>query len=402
MRVGCSQLDAWMQLMDKELNATTAGNGGSRCFTRSTESASPGAEYMTVFFRKAAVYQNSNWYTRMIERNTRQSVLSIAIDGTLAGTAHISDIKLGDAVELRRNDAIVDLGYSGVLLDHIPTTFSGVSVTVSLNKTANDRVKELIGVFSELSKTQPPTLSVSQQTLGVVTASKSFADYLFGKNLLVKKLSTRSALPSTGLLPAGVYAVLAGDSENDYSRYLISSEEQSGLEWKDGQLLYDKKPLQRLSYFVIEIGYDKRFFKAPLDFLSYSRVKPAAALFEVARAKVPGITSPSVVSKIKDEIRSNLADARHLLSQDPDYIEEEKKDIEKAVHDEIETDLSARLGELNIDPKQPLSEPADTPMPGANQGSRTKSGTLFSGETPQKTDPTPRPISPPPIIPPHP
>ncbi len=214
----------WKKVADTDIGDSTA--------------PSPGASYMTVYVRAATVYQMSNWWTRIVERN-RQSVLTISLDGTVAGI-HFSQTKVGDPIELRRIDSMVDLGYSGVVIERLPTTFSGMTFSLQINKTSKDGLNDLISMASDMSKTQPPTLSITQQQLGVVSLSKSLADYLFGKHLLVKKLSTQSAIPSTGLLHPGIYACLAADSNVDYARYLAPG--NPGLHWDGTQLTYNNAP----------------------------------------------------------------------------------------------------------------------------------------------------------------
>ncbi len=98
------------------------------------ESPSPGAAYMTVYVRAATAYQMSNWWTKLVEKN-RQSVLTVKLDGTVAGT-HFSQTKLGDPIELRKNDSMVDLGHSEIVVERLPTTFSGMTFNLEIDKTA--------------------------------------------------------------------------------------------------------------------------------------------------------------------------------------------------------------------------------------------------------------------------
>jgi len=280
------------------------------------ESPSPGAAYMTVYVRAATAYQMSNWWTKLVEKN-RQSVLTVKLDGTVAGT-HFSQTKLGDPIELRKNDSMVDLGHSEIVVERLPTTFSGMTFNLEIDKTAKDGLNDLITIAADISKTQPPTLSITQQKLGIITLSKSFADYLFSKRLLVKKLSTQSPIPSTGLLRPGVYVCLAGDTNADYAKYLAPG--NPGLQWDGAQLTYNNGRVQKVSYFIVEVAYQKRFFAKPLDALSYGGVKPWASLYLLAEAEVPNINSAAEAKKIHDEIQSHLSDARSLLNADYDFI----------------------------------------------------------------------------------
>jgi hypothetical protein len=309
-----------------------------------TDTPSPGAAYMTVYVRAATVYQKSNWWTNFVEKN-RQAVLTINLNGTVAGT-NVAQTKVGDPIELRRNDSMVDLGYSGIVVDHLPTTFSGMTLTIQINKTAKDGLNDIISMVSDLSKTQPPTLSVSQQAMGITNLSKTLADFLFNKNLLVKKVSTQSPIPSNGMLGSGIYACFAGDSNVDYAQYLSAG--RGDLSWSGTQLIYKNKPVTTVSYFIVEIGYQKRFFAQPTDALSFGVVKPWAALYLLAQSEVPTVNSQSDVQKIHDQIQSHLSNARALLNADSDFIADERSAIASAVHDVIQRDFRARLDTLGI------------------------------------------------------
>ncbi|HXM51084.1 MAG TPA: hypothetical protein VN956_24780 [Pyrinomonadaceae bacterium] len=300
---------------------------------------------MTVYVRAATAYQMSNWWTKLVEKN-RQSVLTVKLDGTVAGT-HFSQTKLGDPIELRKNDSMVDLGHSEIVVERLPTTFSGMTFNLEIDKTAKDGLNDLITIAADMSKAQPPTLSITQQQLGIITLSKSLADYLFSKRLLVKKLSTQSPIPSTGLLRPGVYVCLAGDTNADYAKYLAPG--NPGLQWDGAQLTYNNGRVQKVSYFIVEVAYQKRFFAKPLDALSYGGVKPWASLYLLAEAEVPNINSAAEAKKIHDEIQSHLSDARSLLNADYDFIAAEKTDIANAVHDELQKNYTARLRVVGAD-----------------------------------------------------
>lgn len=243
---------------------------------------------------------------------------------------------------------MVDLGYSGIVVDHLPTTFSGMTFSLQINKTAKDGLNDLISMVSDLSKTQPPTLSVSQQAMGIVNLSKSLADFLFNKNLIVKKVSTQSPIPATGLLAPGIYACFAGDSNADYAPYLTPG--SPGLSWSGTQLTYNNNPVKKISYFIVEIAYQNRFFAQPTDALSYGTVKPWAALYLLAQAEVPRINAEGDVQKIHDDIQSHLSDALSLLNADSDFIADERAAIATAVHDKIQGEYQARLTALAIHP----------------------------------------------------
>jgi len=232
-----------------------------------TPNPTPGNAYMTVFVRAATVYQNSNWWTNFVERN-RQSVLTVNLNGTIAGNP-VSLTKTGTPVTLPRNNSMVDLGYSGIVVDHLPTTFSSMNFNLQINKTAQDGLQGLMNQVAHLSAAQPPVLSVSQQAIGIANLTKSIADFLFHANLLVQKMATQSPIPANGLLAPGIYVCFAGDSRADYERYLTPA--TPGLKWSGSQLTYNNDPVGNITYFVVEVGYQKHFFSQLTDSLSFGR-----------------------------------------------------------------------------------------------------------------------------------
>ena len=380
----------------KKIGSTTIGDDNS---------PSAGAAYMTVYVRAAAVYQNSNWWTNVVEKN-RQAVLTASIEGTVSG-AHFADIKVGSPIALAKNDSLVDLGWSGDVVDNLPTTFSGMTFKLRINKTSKDSLNDLISMVSELSTSTPPVVSITQQQMGFISFSKTIADYLFNKNLLVTRLSTESPLPASGLLEPGVYVCFAGDSNADYGKYLGSS--RPGLQWDGAQLTYNQLSVQKVSYFIVEVGYRKRFYASPLDALS--GIKPWVSLYLLAGAEVPNINSAAEAKKTHDDIQSLLSAARALLDKDSDLLNAEKDEIDKAVYEKIETEYSTRLDRLNIPESaiypgssdslhnhklgmHPGSQSA-TPTPLINdhsllgtQGSDTKGPSESTDKNETKTDPS--------------
>lgn len=343
--VTAQSTSGWIRISD-----ATIGDPG-------VTTASPNSAYVTAVFQGASVYQDSKWWTRLVEAK-RQAVLSIAVSGKIAGT-QVQDTRVSGPIDLRPNKGQISFGYSNIpILQNIPTTFSSISLTVTLNKSAQDGLSQLLNTLADISKSTPG-LQVSQQTLGMVSATRTIADYLFKKDLLVPKMNSPSALSSSFGRP-GIYVVLAGDSEADYNRYLSAIPGHSGLLWKN-TLTYDGSAVTGISYFVVEIGYTTRIFAKPIDALSYGALKPWTAL---TRREIAGISKSGDSDRVAD-MRSHLMDAKTLLDQDPDYIQSEKDSIDDAVHDMVIQELTARLKKLKIvpDDDQPTKEtPTDQPI----------------------------------------
>lgn len=139
------------------------------------------------------MYQNSNWWTSWIE-NHRQGVVTANLNATIAGVP-VAQTITGNPIELHKNNSMVDLGFAGTVVDHLPNTFSGMNMTLQINKTSQDGLQGLITQVSQMSTGTPPVLALSPETLALTSLAKSLADFLFRANLLVKKASTQNAFP---------------------------------------------------------------------------------------------------------------------------------------------------------------------------------------------------------------
>lgn len=308
-----------------------------------TTTPSAGAAYMTLYLRAATVYQHSNWWTNFVQTSP-QAVLTINLSGTIAGIS-VSQTKTGDPVELHTNHSMVDLGFSGIVVDHLPMTFSGLTFNLQINKTAKDGLQDLITEVATLSSEQPPVLSISQQAMGIASFSKSLADFLFRKNLLVREAEIQSPIPASGILQPGVYVCFAGDSEADYDQYLAPG--TPGLQWSGSRLTYNGNPVQKVSYFVIEVGYNKRVYAQPLDVLS-SITLPWVQLYLLAEREVTKINTCAEADSVSSDILSHLTDASALLYNDPDLINDEKDDVYNSLYKKINAARHDRLVAIGL------------------------------------------------------
>lgn len=321
-----------------------------------------GATYVWAVIRGAAVYQNSNWWTQFVERN-RQAVVEISIEGQLFNT-RISDTRTSRPIELRRNDSIVDFGYSAIVVQALPTTFQSLQLGIGMTKSSQDGLGTLLTSLGELSAATP-ALSVSQASLGVVTATKAVADFLFQKRLVEKRAYSTFPLVGSGpTLDAGVYAILAGDSQQDYAGYLQAPANGNGLHWNGSVLTWDGRPVQRVSYFVVEISYTTRIFSDPTHVLTFGGTKPWSALYQVARRKVGLINNSADALKISEEIRSHLAAAQTLLDGDIEYVQPERDAIHTAIKALTQKEFDQRLAALAPQgPQQGAATPATPSFP---------------------------------------
>lgn len=343
-----------------------------------------GGSYLTVEFKTAKVYQKANWWTALIERN-RKAVLDVTVHGQVSGVL-FDDTRTSEPREIRRSKSQMDFGWSQILIERFPTTYSKLEMKVRISKTADDGLDSLLTIVSDISK-KTPGLSLSQSTLGVVSASKTIADYLFNKRLLESKLSSTLQFPSSGRsLPAGYYVAFAGDTSSDYNRYLTPpTGSNKGLCWNGIQLLWNDLPVENVTYFVVKVTYVSKIFDNTLDCLSLNAKKPWADLYSIARRKPELLRTRDTndQKQIMTDIRSNLENAHTLLDKDPDYIQSEKDIIHDAIRSNIEIMLKDRIAKLSGSTYILQNERTDSsPSPTSNVG--------------ENSDPALAPLAPPP------
>jgi hypothetical protein len=329
-------------------------------------SAAPavGEGYMTVTVRKAAAWQNSNWWTNFVERN-RNAVLTANLTATIANIP-VSQTATGKPIDLVKNKSMADLGYSGLLVDHLPLTFSGMNVNLQINKTAQDGLASLITEVSQLSTSQPPVLAISSQAMAITSFAKNVADFLFHADLIVGLAGTTNPFSASDAIDPGIYVCFAGDQESDYNNFLSHPDQ---LKWDGANLTFSGNAVSGVSYFVIEVNYESTFFAKPIDALNFGASKPWVVLIKTAEGEIPGVTSATQAANVENDIESHLANAYTLLYQDYSFIDSERDQIYKAAHDKLTDEFQQRMKDLGI----PLTgaggntpnPPGAAPAPGA-------------------------------------
>jgi len=279
----------------------------------------------------------------MIERGNRQAVLDFAVTGQVRNNP-FSDTRTSQPIQLKDARTQADFGFRQIAVERFPTTYSNLQFSVRISKTAKDGLNDLLVTIADISKTSP-TLTVSQQALGVVSAAKAIADYLFNKQLLEQKLKSTLQFPSSGAsLKAGTYAVLAGDNVDEYRPYLSTPAGGKGLEWTGAELKWSGKSIDQISYFVVRVSYEPQIFSDPMNALSFS--KPWVSLYQLARQKARRPTTYDEATKVAPEIRSHLADAQTLLDSDLDLVQKERDLIHSTIYTDVSKAINDRLEQI--------------------------------------------------------
>jgi hypothetical protein len=229
-------------------------------------------------------------------------------------------------------------------VERLPTTYSGLTVTVHISKSAKDNIDEMLGAVADISN-RTPSLAVSKSALGTVSAGKTLLDYLFSKQLLEPKLVSTLRFPSDGnSLPAGYYVAFAADTGNQYQKY-VDAAIAGQLTWDSVQLRSKGDPIRDVSYFLMSVSYSEKIFLGAAAALGFN--KPWAALYKEGRRKIDEITESSQANKIADEIRADLRNARRLLDADPDLIQAERDSIHATISSEATKALNTRIAALD-------------------------------------------------------
>jgi hypothetical protein len=326
----------WVKVIDDsgEASATTA-----------QITPTVGDTYLTVDFVSGRLHQNSTWWTNFVERN-RVGVVDVTLTGRINGT-DFEDTRTSGPIELRRNNSLLDVGFSQNIVRRLPTTYSNLQMRVRISKSSKDGLGALITTLSEISN-KTPGLQPSQAVIGAVSAAKSIASFLFQEKLVVEHLRSVIQFPDSGeTLKPGLWASLAADSTEEYVKYLSQPPANgTGLTWDGSRLLWNDHRLQGVTYFVVRVSYSKRVFEDPLASLSFSKTKPWAALYQIALEKIDTITNAAEAAKIAGEIHNHLINGNTLLNNDPDYIRAEQKQIREAVNSEAQRLIDDRINKI--------------------------------------------------------
>jgi hypothetical protein len=300
-----------------------------------------GASYLIAEFWAARIYQNSNWWTNLVEGD-RQGLLDISLEGRLANVA-FKDARAAPPIAIRRNNTNLDISFRKTIAERLPTTYQQLTVTVHVSKAAKDSVNELLNTVAEISNVAP-NVAVSKSALGAASAGKMLLDYLFQKQLLEPKLTSTLEFPADGAsLPAGYYVAFAADQANQYGHY-INAARRNELIWDGLQVSIKDTPADRVTYFVMRVSYADKIF--PNFSAALGMDKPWAALYKEARRKVDELGATADGQRITGEARAHLMNARRLLDVDPDLIQAERDRLHEQIRKSIEDGLNEKLDRL--------------------------------------------------------
>jgi hypothetical protein len=101
-----------------------------------------GASYVSIGVMKTPIYQDSNWWTKLVERN-RSALVTVTLSGNVNGV-QIADRRVSPAIAIQKNKALLDVGWAPVLVQNLPVNFSSLQVQTEVGKTAQDGVESLI------------------------------------------------------------------------------------------------------------------------------------------------------------------------------------------------------------------------------------------------------------------
>lgn len=304
--------------------------------------------YISIKLLAISVYSKSNWWTSAVEKN-KSAVGVVELSGSTDGVArNIEDKRVSEPRSMTGNGTSVDFGWTQQLLWTFPTTFSSLQVSVSVQKTSSDKVDELMKAASELSASAP-LLSLSTAAIGNASAAKSLLDIIFSKRLVSERLRSTETLTTGGggLLAPGIYVVLAGDKPQDYETY---TSDLSHLKWNGSFLTWNDKPLDRISYFVIQVGYTPRLFGDArgdrLVNMALGVPKPWVLLYRKAQNQASSFLDLKLKDSVRDSVAIVKSDADSLLDEDTEIVHGERDEIKKELSRDLNERLKARISHL--------------------------------------------------------
>lgn len=306
-----------------------------------------GASYLSINFVTASVYQDSNWWTNLIENN-RSAVATVEVSGNLSGGKAFTDKRISPAIEIQRDKKNIDFGWAQTLVRDLPVSFTSMSVGVGIAKTSTDGVEQLIGAATELSKKVPP-LAASDATLGAVSAAKLLVDFIFDKQLAVAKLKSANPLtaPAGTTLEPGYYAILGGTAADDYQKFLQPPPSGTGLSWDGAALRYNGTPVKGLTYFVVEVAYKEHLYDPKnLPDAALSSERNWAKLYRSAFSEARRISNIKNIGDASRNIGQIKADAEQLLNEDADFVQSERTTIQSKVTESLNTIIKNRYNTL--------------------------------------------------------
>jgi hypothetical protein len=287
---------------------------------------SAGNCYLDMTFKGGSLYQHANWYTNFIGRNTKQGNLTITINSQLE-TGTVADTKASNPVTLTKNGNDVSFSYQGPIASLLPLTFSQVSFDVGINQTVKDGLNDLLTLFAKQSAV---TVPLSAATLGYVSLGKSIADFLFTPQLMQSRAVGHFAFtPSTAPAP-GYYAVLAGETNADWGRFVPGLKPVAG-----GGLTSDAGNVAGITYYIYEVKYNKHRYVDLDAALSYVKSKSWASLYLSAMTASRAGWTLDQHESIESNLRKQLDDAQTLLVADVDITGEEKLTVSQQASEKI-------------------------------------------------------------------
>jgi hypothetical protein len=318
-----------------------------------------GASYVSINFVAASVYQNSDWWTNIVETN-RSALATASVAGLFSGGKTLSDRRVSPPMEMKKNKSNLDFGWSQSLVHDLPVDFQSLSIDVGIAKTSEDGLSSLISAANDLSKTVP-TLSVPTATTATVSAVKLLADFIFDKKLVEEKLHSSQPLtaPAGGALEPGFYAVLGGTTKEEYLKYLGKSASGPGLVWNGYVLKYDNEPVLGVTFFIVQVAYkDNLYDPVTLPDAALTSDRNWAKLYRNAITQVNQLADLSKFNESLRNIAQIKADAEQLLNDDPAFVQTERVLIQQKVAERINKIKDARwdyLKKIKKDGPGPVS-----------------------------------------------
>lgn len=307
-----------------------------------------GTQYLTLQIKHTRINHRVNWWNQFIGKN-KKAVVSFELNVN-SPNGSLKDRRTSPPIEILERNKPIDLGWKKVMVNMLPTTFKSIEMNVNVGVTAEDGMENLLIASSEISS-KIPGLTMSQAALGGISAAKMVADFIFDKKLVVNQITSSQEIISSvdSGIKEGFYTVLSADTADLYSKY---TEKKELLSWDGSILNFNGKPIEDVSYYIVEIEYTDEIFKDKFNGPLSIR-KPWRDLYALAIQEVEKLEKETWDDG-RNEIKRQVQNAHAILDADFDLIHSEKEGIHNTIREEIISQMKMRHAEVNKENPDPF------------------------------------------------
>jgi hypothetical protein len=341
--------------------------------------------YATIGVPSVRVFAQTSWLKAIFD-TASLAFASTKLSGKSSGKIDVADTRVGTPRPIKKGDTIVDMGFGVYFLDAVPWDFASLHLDLAINSSADSTITKIADGVSSVSK-DIPGFQLSAAVNGGISIAEVFDKLLFGQSRSEARLYGGFDLVTQGksTMRTGCYVVFGADSATDYDKYLVpDAKGHSQLVWDSSQLLFNAKPVNDVSYFIITVESQPTLFpntdSAPLN--SGRDWATPLQNAQLSIVTLPLSADDTTRNTAMAAIKADIVKGQTLLLADPDILISEKKAILKGVSDSFTAALSTATAQALAAAHNPSATPAPKPASTAMRGPK-----LFASSYNQTTPP---------------